>query len=255
MGASDKIARRYWTTKEERVLHALYPTGGPAAVKEKLPHRTLRAIYNRARSVGLVAPGQPEMRQSWSTSPQIDDAIRRVYQSTPTDGAIDHLAMSCARPRWWVSRRAAALGLVTPRFKEPEWTCEELDLIEQYAHRSSVTIQRILARHGFKRTATAITVKLKRIGADRLDIDHYSATALAGMFGVDATTVSGWIERGWMKARRRGTERTPQQGGDMWWIGRKDVRRFVVENTARVDLRKITDKFWFVDLLTDRDAA
>lgn len=249
-----KISRRYWTTGEERALRTLYPTGGSAAVKAAVPGRTLRSIYNRARALGLVAPGQPAIRQRWSSSPQIDEAIRRVYQGTPSDGAIDHLAMSCARPRWWVSRRAAALGFVAPRFKDPEWTPAELEIVEAMAHRSSISIVRALARKGYRRTATAITVKLKRLGTDRTDPDHYTATTLAGMMGVDATTVSGWIEKGWLAAKRRGTARTPVQGGDMWWISRRAVRRFVVENTARVDLRKV-EKFWFVDLLTDRDAA
>lgn len=248
------ISRRYWTTSEHRRLLALYPTGGPAAVKSALPGRSLRAIYQRARTAGLVAPGQPSVRQSWTTSPQIDEAIRRAYQSTPSDGAIDRLAMSCCRPRWWVSRQAARLGLVAPRFKEPEWSAAELELVEDMAHRPSDAIARALRRRGYRRTATAVTVKLRRLGTDRADPNHYSATALAGMMGIDAATVAGWIERGWLAADRRGTERTAAQGGDMWWVSRKAVRRFVVENTARVDLRKV-DKFWFVDLLTDRSAA
>lgn len=248
---SATISRRYWTTSEERALRSLYGTGGPAAVKQAIPGRTLRSIYQRARAMGLVAPGQPDFRQKWSSSPQIDEAIRRVYQGTPTDGAVDHLAMSCARPRWWITRRASRLGFVTPRFKELPWSAEELAIVDELSHRTDITIARALARRGFKRTATAVAVKLKRLGADREDPDHYTANGLAPLLGVDPTTISGWIEKGWLSAKRRGTDRVAAQGGDMWWISRKAVRRFVVENAARVDIRKV-DKFWFIDLLTER---
>ncbi|KKK66329.1 hypothetical protein LCGC14_2965200 [marine sediment metagenome] len=54
--------------------------------------------------------------------------------------------------------------------------------------------------------------------------------------------------KGWLKVDRRGTERTPVQGGDMWWIRYAEVRRFVVDNAVAVDIRKV-DKFWFIDLL------
>lgn len=69
--------------------------------------------------------------------------------------------------------------------------------------------------------------------------------------GVDAKVVTGWITKGWLKAQRRGTDRTEAQGGDQWWIHRRDVRTFIIQNAAAVDLRKIVDKEWFVDLLAN----
>jgi hypothetical protein len=64
--------------------------------------------------------------------------------------------------------------------------------------------------------------------------------------------VTGWVNKGWLRAARRGTERTPQQGGDEHWIHMRDVRRFVIDNVAAVDFRKV-DKFWLVDLLAQRE--
>ena len=50
--------------------------------------------------------------------------------------------------------------------------------------------------------------------------------------------------------RERQIGAVAEQGGDMWWINRTDIRRFVMAWTAHVDIRKITDKDWFIDMLT-----
>ncbi|WP_420133971.1 hypothetical protein [Rhodopseudomonas sp.] len=121
-----------------------------------------------------------------------------------------------------------------------------------HAHKRPDTIRRMLASKGYQRTSTAILVKLKRHGGGtgkNADLDHYTAGALAVLFGVDGKTVSGWIARGWLKAQRRGTARTAAQGGDEWSIHRRAVRAFVIDNIASVDFRKL-DKFWLVELLT-----
>src|SRR3546814_1003769 len=75
-------------------------------------------------------------------------------------------------------------------------------------------IAAILRRRGFQRTVTAVVVKTKRLALDRTDVDHFTATALAGVMGVDAKTVTRWIEVAGLKAERRGTDRTAAQGGE-----------------------------------------
>lgn len=104
------------------------------------------------------------------------------------------------------------------------------------------------AAAGFRRSETAIVVHRRRIGLSSKDPDHHTANDLAKCLGVDPSTVANWITRGWLPATKRGTERTPQQGGDQWWIHRSAVRRFIVDHAAVVDLRKV-DRFWFIDLL------
>jgi hypothetical protein len=249
--------RRFWTTHELKVLRGTYPSGGPEACVSLLPGRSAHAIYQRAAAEGLVPPRSRGAvpRQRWFGSPQIDAVIKRVYQGTPKDrGEINALARSVGRPRWWVSKRATALGLKAPRFKELPWTEPELELIVANAHKDPETISRILRRQGFTRTPTAIVLKINRTGHARgrnADPDHYSANALAKLFGVDIHTITAWIKKGWLRARRRGTERTAQQGGDEWQVHWRDVRAFVLDNVAAIDIRKV-DKFWFVDLLANR---
>ncbi len=252
-GAPRVGTRRFWTGREEKLLRQYYPLGGVTACLEVLPGRTASSIYNRAGVLGLRVPGaggKVHERQAWETTDQIDAVIIRTYQTRPTRRAVLHCAQIVGRPRWWVSKRALKLGLVAPRFKEPAWTEAEIDLISGQAHRHPRTLQKMLKRAGFARTEAAIVVKLKRLGADRTDPDHLNANQLAGVMGVDRKTVAAWIARDWLKAKRR----QASDLDDFWWIHRKDIRSFVIDNVAAVDLRKV-DKFWFVDLLAERGAS
>lgn len=242
--------RHFWTTRELKLVEQLYPTGGLPACIAALPNRTAAAIYQKAALLGLPREGRkPRERRGWATDRHIDDAIRRVYQAAPSNDAVNALARRVMRPRWWVSKRARELGLVAPRFRQPAWTPAEDDILGQLAHRHPASIRRALVRAGHPpRTETAIVVRRKRLGCSTEDPDHHTAGGLAVLMGVDPSTVAGWIERGLLQARRRGTARTAAQGGDQWWIHRRAVRQFVVDNAAVVDLRKV-DKFWFIDLL------
>lgn len=252
--------KRFWTGKEERLLREHYPAGGVPECLPLLPGRTASSIYNRAGQLGLRSTPTVKQngfpRERWASNEQIDRLIVEVYQRVPKKNDINRLAATLNRPRWWVSARARRLGCVAPRFKQPPWTEAEDELIATYAARHPSTIVRTLKRHGFNRTETAIVVRLKRIGQARgrnADPDHYTANALAKLFGVDRKGVGAWIAKGWLKAGKRGTDRTEANGGDEYWIHRREVRRFIIENVSAVDLRKV-DKFWFVDVLTEARA-
>lgn len=238
---------RHWTVTEDRIVREHYATRGAEYCATLLPGRSIGAIQQHAYAVGIRSQVRNKRRR-WENSEAIDEAIRRVYQSTPKSNQVNELAKRLRRPRWWVSKRARCLGLVTPRFKEPVWTDAEIDLIEAHAHKSLAVIQRILKKQGYQRTETAICLKLKRLGTDTHDPDHYTACQLATMMGVDSRTVTGWIHKYDLPAKRRGTKRTQEQGGDMWWISRRTLRRWIGQNAHAVDLRKV-DKYWFIDLM------
>jgi hypothetical protein len=61
--------------------------------------------------------------------------------------------------------------------------------------------------------------------------------------------VLAWIRRGILAAERRGTNRTQRQGGDIWWISDRAVRRFILRYPEEIDLARV-EKIWFLDLLT-----
>lgn len=253
VGAPREGSRRFWTGREEKLLRQHYPDGGVSACLSVLPGRTAKSIYQRAGALGLRIPvkdGKVRERKQWGSSDQIDAIIIRTYQTKPEKSAVLRCAQLVGRPRWWVSKRALKLGLVVPRFREPEWSEAELSLIVHQAHKHPKTLQLVLKRAGYARTEAAIVVKLKRLGADRTDPDHLNANQLASLMGVDRKRVTAWITKGWLKAKRRQASALD----DFWWIHRKDIRAFIIDNVAAVDLRKV-EKFWFVDLLAGRASS
>lgn len=250
--------KRFWTGREIKALKGAFPAGGLAACLQVLPGRSASSIYQKARLEGLVSPATakrgPVPRQRWRSNEHIDRIIVEAYGRVREAKDIVRLAKTVGRPRWWVGKRAAALGCISPRFRESAWSEAEIALVAEQAHRRPSFLRALLKRNGFVRSETAIAVKLKRIEADREDPDHCTATGLAGIMGVDAKTVSGWIAKGWLTASRRGTERVAAQGGDQWWIDRRHIARFIVENVAAINFCKV-DKFWLVELLTTEGRA
>jgi hypothetical protein len=243
------VGIKYWTTSEVGLLREQYESLGPDICAQLLPGRSSDSVRYKARTLGLANPPGTFMKRKHKNSPHIDTQIRMTYQAAPVKGAISRLAERVGRPRWWVSRRARELGLVSPRLMEPDWADAEVELLARYAYASSRVILRKLKLAGFDRTETAITVKRVRLGFRPADNGYYTARQCAGLMGVDNKSVTRWIDKGLLKAEKRGTNRTAQQGGDHWWIKDKNIRRLIVEHTAAIDIRKV-DKFWFVDLLT-----
>jgi hypothetical protein len=232
------MTRYFWTTPELAIIREHYPTGGVPACAERLPGRTVGAIHQQARKMGLFAPKGGTPRPAYGSSEFIDAQICRVYTGKPTKGAIRDLAKRIGRPRHWVSRRAAALGMALPRFRDQPWSEQELAILENATHLRPEAIRARLKKAGFTRTINAITVKRKRLGL-RLDREEVSANELAVLMGVDRKTVSYWIDKGWLRAKKR---------GPIFDIRPSDVRDFVIDFTHVVDIRKC-DKFWLVDLL------
>ncbi len=185
-----------------------------------------------------------------------DRLIRNAYASpeyaTQRGRAVKSLAEKLGWPRYIIRRRALAIGAVQLHRKEPPWTDAELDLLEQHAHKVPDVIARIFRKHGYARTATAISVKTKRVGLltrqSRIDAGQYSGRELSRCMGVEGHTIKRWIEKGWLKAERQGTERTERQNGDHWLIREKHIRQFLINHTAEINFGKI-DKFWLIDIL------
>lgn len=248
-----------WTSQEDQVLRTRWVVGGYQAVREYLPKRTYSAIVTRASTLRLRAPAHVRKRpQRYFATEHIDRAIRDGYlASTGDKKEIARLAERVGRPRWWVSRRALELGLRQPTKKEPPWSEAELELLESLAHHTVEVIRRKMAAKGYRRSATAIAIKVKREGISLRESREisgiYSATGLARLLGVDAKTVTRWIQVEGLPATRAGTARTEVQGGDEHRIKAKDLRRWIGDHATRIDLRKVS-RDWFIDLMMGRAA-
>jgi hypothetical protein len=244
-----RAPHRFWTTREVDIVRRIYPVGGVNACLAELPGRTASGVFQQAAKLGLNAPGYGALpRRTYSQCDHIDAEIRRVYTSNPTKGMVAALAASIGRPRWWISKRALKLGLTVPRFKEPEWTAAELEIVTRNAAKCLEAIRMALRRHGYDRTEAAIKLQIKRRSIEHTDSEHLTARGLALIMGVDSKTVARWIEREGLPAKRRGTARVEVQGGDMWHIHRRTFRVWLKDHAQCVDLRKV-DKFAFFDLI------
>ena len=183
-------------------------------------------------------------------TPEIDNLIREVYRTSTGNGEVKRLSERLNMPRWVIRRRAILLGVIEARIKEKPWSEQELHMLEKNALYTPEIIQRKLKKAGFIRSIVAIQVKRTRMEYAKQQI-KCSARAWAECFGVDVKVLTRWIDKGLLKAQRRGTKRTEAQGGDEWYIKPKDIRSFIIENIGIIDIRKV-DKFWLVDILTKK---
>jgi hypothetical protein len=145
---------------------------------------------------------------------------------------------------WAVSRRALQLGVRASHIKEPVWSDAELHILELNAMLSPEVIQRKLRAQGYTRSVAAVNLKRKRLHLRQQQVPC-SAHAVAECFGIDRHAVLRWIEKGLLKASKKGTKRE----NDEWHIEDRHIRQFIVENVGIIDIRKV-DKVWFVELLT-----
>jgi hypothetical protein len=194
--------------------------------------------------------GKVQSRRRYVFNDQIDRFIREIYlnhRATKTRPGIRLLANKVGVPHWALKKRARELGLA--RTKELFWNERELEIMARNAWMSDERIRLRLKAAGYSRTVTGIHLKLKRMRFKN-DASFYSAYSLAQALGIDPHVVTRWIKSGHLKARFRGTARTPQQNGDSYLIQEKDVRRFILEHPTDVDLRKV-EQLWFLDVITN----
>jgi len=184
-------------------------------------------------------------------TPDIHDRIVAVYQRDTGNGQVRALAQSLGYPRWSITRHAIQTGLIAKQKKEPDWSEQEIHILELNAHRSSETIQRKLKLRGFSRSVTGIVLKRKRMRLPG-NLEGMSSRDLAVCLGVDDHFVTRAIKAGRLKAEHRGTKRTEIQGGDIYYIRRREIRKYIVTYLNEIDLRKC-DKYYLVDLLTTKD--
>src|SRR6266404_3532674 len=178
----------------------------------------------------------------------IDHLIREHYLKRVTNGGhprllptLEQLGKKIGWPKFAVQQRARRLGVT--RVKEKPWSAVELALLERYAYLTSERLHMRFAKAGFNRSAAGINIQLKRRHL-RSTHEFYAATYLAGLFGVDSHLVVRWINRGYLKAKQRGTNCKY----DEWLLKDEWVRDFVLAHPVAFDIRKV-DQVWFLNML------
>jgi hypothetical protein len=242
-------ARRFWTDDELAIIKANYGRkGGPDICRRLLPHRTRLSIFHASQKLGVHAIAHGAARRKIAMTPALEETIRERWPGLTAKGAVTAFAEELGMPKHTLLRHATRFGLTHQQRKEPPWSDAENALMTKVPLHSPEKAAQIFREHGFNRTATAIVVRAKRLNLSRRYKETLSATAVAKILGLDNKTVTVWCIQGLLKASKRPTRRLPQQGGDPWSIERADLRQFVIDQLASIDIRKV-DKVEFVDLL------
>lgn len=180
-------------------------------------------------------------RYEWT--PDRDEVLRARYDSRIKGRAKD-LARALGVPKWAVTKRAAELGLSSPRgefFDAREWTAEEdRKLIAWAGERSLRAIARRLGR-----THNAVRNRMRRLKVSCRVSEGYTLRELELCFGVGHRTITRWIDRGWLEADRR------DEDGEhpAYQVREVAILRFVQEHPLAFELRRV-DQTWFLDLMT-----
>ena len=196
---------------------------------------------------GKGLSGQSLKPLRWVITPEIHELIKQVYKTSSGNGEVRALAKRLNFPRWKITRYAINQGWVAKQKKEPNWCEEEIAILERNAHLNPVGIQKRLKANGYHRTIQGIVLKRKRMKL-LSSLDGQSARAFSECLGVDIHFVTRAISEGRLKAQKRGTARTPAQGGDIYYITDKHARDYIIDNLHEIDIRKV-DKWWFTDIL------
>lgn len=204
-----------------------------------------RFCSKECMSIGMAGKSYRSTR--WPITPELHQAIEKVYKTDSGNGQVAALADRLGYPRWKLTRYAITQGWIAKQKKEPDWSDRELLILQHAAHLSTTRIQLRLKAAGFVRTETGIVLKRRRMRYLK-NLNGMSSRQAAECLGVDDHFITRAIKYGKLIADHRGTARTEIQGGDMWFIKEKHLRTYIIENLNEIDIRKV-DKHWFVDLL------
>lgn len=238
----------HWSAKEDAIIRQHFADGGKTACEPLLRGRSGGAIEQRAHKLGL----KKKHRVDAIVVPEgFDETLRQFYQNGngKKRGECNAFADRMKVPRWWCSKRAAKLGLVMPHKKEPPWSPIEDALMREVPLHNPDKCSDIFRARGFPRSPTAIVVRAKRLDISRRFNEGLSATQAAEILGIDTKNFGAMCARGEVAARRLNDKRKEQQGGHRWIIQPLDLRRFVLANLERIDLRKV-EKFAFIQLVS-----
>lgn len=156
---------------------------------------------------------------------------------------LNRMIRMTALPRWYIKRQAARLGL-TMRMDRRAWTRPELDVLEDLVGRASAA--KIAKR--LHRPLSSVVNKCKRLRISRRVRNGYTMRDLELCLGEDHHKITGWINSGWLRDRRQGTQRHDGNGNDIHRIRERDILGFVRTHPQEINLGKV-DQMWFLDLV------
>ena len=177
--------------------------------------------------------------------------IRDLYDGSSLRLSKIMRALGRKYPRHYVRKVASTMGLA--RVKEPDWTDAEEGLIYECYPRLGLKALQTKLRYltGVTRSTPAIYIKIRRLGMVATDGEGFTMRGLCDFLWAGQEMhkiIERWVDRGWLKGKRRGTLRTKKQGGDQWYFDPQWVRSFIIAHPEEIDLR-LVDPVAFIRLV------
>lgn len=194
---------------------------------------------------------EKSVKQKYFPTEEELELIRKTYDGSSL--ALNRIMRILDRkyPRWYVRRLAAHMGLAIP--KPADWTAAEESYVAEHYPQMGLKALRNGLKHNFgvNRSTTAIHLKVKRLGLLSADGEGFTLRGLCKLLWngqENHSIVYRWMEKGWLKGKRRGTLRKKCQGGDHWYFDPEWVRSFIVAHPEEIDLR-LVDPVAFIRLV------
>jgi len=244
-----------WTRQELDVLSAVWPTGGIKAALEALPGRSENSIRGKVDALCLTMPFRKEYTR-YESSEFIDAAIKRAYLNGRPD--LTALAKTTGRTKGWLKWRAGTLGVRCTITGSPAcgWQPAEDDIVTAGvdAGLNAGGIHKRLHNAGHRRSLNAVVSRIKtlELSAHR---HWWTANQVAMAMGYDVGAVTRWIEKGWLRAKRRPGLTSLMENNDarfFWAIAPAAVRDFMLEHPEAWDHRKMHKEVLLDLLVSDR---
>jgi hypothetical protein len=236
---ADRVIKS-WDDADDDYLREHYRKRGARHCAAHLK-RTEDQIYWRASRLGVARQAKD---YHYRSSPQIDEAIRRAYQGDRKPGFRKALVQALGRPERWISHRAVKLGVASG--KCDRWSAEEDAILKQAAHLHPRTLAGRLQKHGFRRTPTAVALRLARLrlNPDEVESGYLTLQGVADLLGAQRATVQRWLRNGWLVVQ-------PGKGrmnGHLIYEG--DVAAFIALHLGEVNFARLEqNKQYIVEML------
>ena len=206
-----------------------------------MSNTSVQALKNR--STGLIESWNS--RRKYTHTDESDTLIRQAYHRWIEYGnrrSIPGVAAKLGWPKYVITKRGRELGLA--RTKEKPWTPTEEAILEDWGWMSVPRIARRVREAGYKRSETAIHLKMKRMKI-KGNLDGWCMRGLSQALGVDDKKIAVWIKRGFLKAKDTGVV---VGKNEKVFVASKDVRHFILDHPDEIELARI-DKFWLLSVL------
>jgi hypothetical protein len=192
-------------------------------------------------------------RRRYLWTAQLDTILEQGYGKGAAGRriAVDHIQQVTGWPKQACWDRARKLSLSHKRsYRTRPWTKEEEDYLLNFVGSRSV---RLIAQR-LKRTESAVRTKLKLMSeTDSLLSarvrDGHTKMELSKYLGRSPKTIQSWIDRGWLKGRYEGKQRSD----DTLRITDEDFRTFWKNHPSAVPLYTLDQEGleWFVSVMFD----